>query len=123
MFDANNDGKISKQEVPLRGMILYHFRDLLVEQLIDMVQAINRIVASSTHKLYEIESSLDQKFAGMISEEVKEQIDLTSAQTHSQTINEIQEKIDNSQRRLREQIHMCLVHNKCMVSGCGFMTV
>ncbi len=58
-----------KHEVPLRGMLIFHFRDLLVEQMLEMVQSINRAVAASTYELYELESGLNQKFAGMVDKE------------------------------------------------------
>ena len=58
--------KMWKHEVPLRGMILYHYRDLLVEQLLEMVQSINRAVAASTYELYELEAGLNQQFAGLV---------------------------------------------------------
>jgi hypothetical protein len=57
-----------KHQVPLRGMIIYHFRDLLIEQLIEMIQAINRSIAASTYELYTVESGLDRKFASMLGE-------------------------------------------------------
>lgn len=64
--------KLWKHEIPLRGLIIYHFRDLLVEQIIDMEQAINRTIATSTNELYEMETSLDKKFAIMIGQEDQE---------------------------------------------------
>ena len=66
--------KLWKHQIPLRGLIIYHFRDLLVEQLIEMMQAIYRTIAVSTHELYLIETSLDQKFANTIGADPSESI-------------------------------------------------
>ena len=81
-----------KHHIPLQGMITYHFRDLLVDQLIDMVQAINRSIAASTHELYLTESSLDQKFASMIGN--GEQDGLTyNTPDHRTDVDEILKKV------------------------------
>jgi hypothetical protein len=58
--------KMWKHEVPLRGMLLFHYRDLLVEQMLEMVQSINRAVAASTFNLYELEAGIDQQFSGLV---------------------------------------------------------
>ena len=82
-----------KHQVPLQGMIVYHFRDLLIEQLIDMVQAINRSIAASANELYTVESGLDQKFAGMLGESPKEGFTLPAPADDS---------IDEVLRRVKE---------------------
>ncbi len=81
-----------KHDIPLKGLVTYHFRDLLVEHLIDMVQAINRAVAASTHELYEVEASLDQKFVSMIGEENQQVITVSTNQDG--TIDQILSKIN-----------------------------
>ncbi|GJM29437.1 MAG: hypothetical protein DHS20C17_20720 [Cyclobacteriaceae bacterium] len=86
--------KIWKHEVPLRGMISYHFRDLLVEQLIEMVQTINRAIAASTYDLYELESGLDQKFAGLVGEDTKVEISLTNIDQEG-TMDQILDRIQD----------------------------
>jgi len=79
--------------VPLQGLITYHFRDLLVEQLIDMVQAINRAIAASTHELYEVEAGLDQKFASLIGEDNQDG-QIINSTDHDHTIDQILSRIN-----------------------------
>lgn len=82
-----------KHSIPLQGLVTYHFRDLFVEQLIDIVQAINRAIAASTHELYEVEAGLDQKFASMIGEENPQDI-LVNSTNHDHTIDQILCKVN-----------------------------
>ncbi len=82
-----------KHSIPLQGLVTYHFRDLLVEQLIDIVQAINRAIAASTHELYEVEVGLDQKFASMIGEENPQEL-LVNSTNHDNTIDQILNKVN-----------------------------
>lgn len=84
--------KVWKHEVPLRGMIIYHFRDLLVEQLIEMMQTINRAIAASTYDLYELEAGLDQKFAGLVGEDSEKALNLNIVD-QSETIDQILDRI------------------------------
>ena len=92
--------KMWKHEVPLRGMILYHYRDLLVEQLLEMVQTINRAVAASTHDLYELEAGQNQQFAELVGED-SDQPDLPEDQSDQ---NEAIDKIINNIQELSESI-------------------
>jgi len=80
--------KMWKHEVPIRGMVIYHFRDLLVDQLIEMVQTINRAVAASTYNIYELEAGLDQKFAGFVGESPNMEISANLGD-QTETIDEI----------------------------------
>ncbi len=79
--------------VPLQGLITYHFRDLLVEQLIDMVQAINRAIAASTHELCQVEAGLDQKFASLIGEDNQDD-QVVNSTDHDLTIDQILSRIN-----------------------------
>ena len=82
-----------KHHIPLKGLVTYHFRDLLVEQLIDMMQAIKRAIAASTHDLYEIEAGLDQKFASMIGEDNQDGMVVNST-NHSDSIDQVLARVN-----------------------------
>ena len=84
--------KMWKHEVPLRGLIIFHFRDLLVEQLVEMVQTINRSLAASTYELYELETSMDHKFAGLLGNEESAPIQVAT-NNHDETIERILARI------------------------------
>ncbi len=88
--------KMWKHQVPLRGMITYHFRDLMVEQLIEMVQTINRAIAASTYELYEVEARMNEKFAGLIGKESE------PAQTTNPEQKDQREEIDKVLSTIRE---------------------
>jgi len=60
--------KMWKHEIPLRNMVIYHFRDLVVEQLVEIVQTINRVIAASTYELYKIEAAESRNFAMLLGE-------------------------------------------------------
>ena len=88
-----NELKPWKHHIPLKGLVTYHFRDLLVEQLIDMMQAVSRAIAASTHDLYEIEAGLDQKFASMIGEDDQDGVVVNST-NHSDSIDQVLAKVN-----------------------------
>ncbi len=87
------DLKPWKHQIPLKGLLTYHFRDLLVGDLIDIMQTVNRAIATSTNDLFQTEASLDHKFANFISEEYQDGLKVNSTD-HDNNIDQVLSKIN-----------------------------